>query len=139
MLLIVRSEGRSLYIGRDIVVTVASVLGERDDRVVEFVVNHPANIAVSPPGTPMTTHVEAQYLAERRPASSGAARTSCFCRRAQAVSIGRGVTVVVSGFESGGDVRLGIEAPRHMAVSRDDFTLEEHLAFQVRREQGRLG
>ena len=62
-------------------------------------------------------------------------------RRGQAIYIGRGVivTVVEIGYDDDGrpQVRLAIEAPRSLAVSRDDFTLEQHHEFQRERESGR--
>lgn len=137
MLLIVRARGRAVYIGRDLQVTVCDVTGEGDARTTELLVHHPQNIAVSRPGTTYAEHVEAQYRAERGPNTGETRRTAFECGRGGGVLIGRGVSVVVSGFENSGDVRLGIEAPRHMAVSRDDFTFEEHLGFQMRRESGR--
>ena len=48
--------------------------------------------------------------------------------------IGRGITVTILDVSDDGTVRVGIEAPRSIAVSRDDYPYESHLEFQERRE-----
>jgi sRNA-binding carbon storage regulator CsrA len=139
VLLVVRGKGRSVYVGRDVMVTVLDVRAEGEARAAEILVHHPMHIGVSAPGVSMAAHVEEQYRAERAPKGGEAMRTAFVVKRGEAVLIGRGVTVVVSGFDGSDEVRLGIEAPRHMAVSRDDFTFDEHMTFQARREAGARG
>lgn len=63
-------------------------------------------------------------------------------KKGEGVYIGRGVRItileVTKDAESGAQViRLGIEAPRHIAVSRDDFTFEQHMKFQLQRSTSR--
>lgn len=55
-------------------------------------------------------------------------------RKGEGLYIGRDVRLKVLDVQKDGMVRLGIEAPQHMAVSRDDFTLEQHMQFQLERE-----
>lgn len=131
MLIIDRAEGRSVYIGKDITVT---VLGVRDD-VAEFMVTAPATAAVSASTAGMASHVEAQLQLERMGGGPVVPRRMTL-RTGMALLIGRGVTVLLSAIERDGDARIGIEAPRHMAVSRDDFTFEEHMEFQRKRDAG---
>ena len=52
----------------------------------------------------------------------------------RSIYIGRGVTVTVLSMEDG-EVVLGIDAPQRIAVSRDDFSFDEHMKFQVEREE----
>lgn len=56
-------------------------------------------------------------------------------RRGRSIYIGRGITVTVLDIDTYGNVKLGIDAPRSIAVSRDDYTYETHLEFQDRRER----
>jgi carbon storage regulator CsrA len=62
----------------------------------------------------------------------------CITRKlGEGVFIGRGIRItVLETYSQNGSiiVKLGIEAPKNVAVSRDDFTIEQHLAAQIRRE-----
>jgi carbon storage regulator CsrA len=56
-------------------------------------------------------------------------------KEGEGLFIGRGVRVVVVEVTDTGRVRLGIEAPRNVAVSRDGaFTSRQHAEFQRARE-----
>jgi len=134
MLVLVRGVGRSIYIGRDMQVTVLEMAGEGEERIASLLFVHPRTVGLSGPGVGMAAHVEEQYRAERR--TNGDVQSTAFAmHRGDAVMMGRGVTVVLDGFEDRtGEARIGIEAPRHMAVSRDDFTFEQHMQFQFGRE-----
>jgi sRNA-binding carbon storage regulator CsrA len=109
---------------------------EVKDGEAEVMVQAPNNVAVSGPGVGMVTHVEEQYRAEERP-NDARLRLTFKMAQNDTVLIGRGVTVVLAGFEGANNARIAIEAPRHIAVSRDDFKLDEHLAFQARRDAAR--
>lgn len=50
--------------------------------------------------------------------------------------IGRGVEVTLVSLEVN-RAQIAVEAPKWMAVSRDDFTEQQHMEHQTRREQGR--
>lgn len=52
----------------------------------------------------------------------------------QAILIGRGIRMTVLEIQDGA-VRLCVEAPESVAVSRDDFTLESHLQRQIELEE----
>lgn len=53
----------------------------------------------------------------------------------QCIHVGRGISVWVLDVQSNdGIVRVGIEAPQHVAVSRNSFTLEQHNGYQDKRD-----
>lgn len=47
--------------------------------------------------------------------------------------IGRGVEVAL--VELNDEAQIAVEAPRWMAVSRDDFTMDQHMRYQNERER----
>ena len=55
----------------------------------------------------------------------------------RSIFIGRGIIVTVVEV-NGKDVRLSIEAPGNVAVTRDDFGMESHLTTQAERERKAL-
>jgi sRNA-binding carbon storage regulator CsrA len=151
MLLIGREERQGVYIGRGVRLTVTGVAPGRryargaedpDSGRAELTIEHDAAVIVSGPDVEAGEHVRLQIEAEVRGASlevagSEPARvTRLWLERRASVLIGRGVRVIVVEVQADGMVRLGFEAPKHVAVSRDDFTLEDHLRFQVKREAG---
>lgn len=159
MLLIGREERQGLYIGRGVRVTVTGVtvperlttltgvmVPPRTDGAAELTIEHPATVVVSGPEVSAGDHVRRQSEAEAVVPVPGDGVTPMISRivalwldRRASVLIGRGIRIVIVEVQSDGMVRLGIEAPGHVAVSRDDFTLEEHLHFQCRREAGARG
>jgi len=57
----------------------------------------------------------------------------------QTVYLGRSVSVTLTGVDAG-QAKLRFVAPRCVAITRDDYTLEQHLEFQRQREaEGALG
>jgi hypothetical protein len=92
--------------------------------------------AISGPNTSTLSHVERQFAEEQLPRSVEPTNASVRLLLEQTVRIGRGVWVRLAGFDDDGAARLELDAPRHLAVSRDDFSYQEHLEFQRRREQG---
>ena len=166
MLLIGREERQGLYIGRGIRVTVTgvapprnlgiglakhSILGnamqqDADLGRAELTIEHPAAVVVSGPEVGAGDHVRRQAEAEAVCAVPGdgvepsiSRIVALWLERRASVLIGRGIRIVIVEVQSDGMVRLGIEAPGHVAVSRDDFTIEEHLRFQSQRESGARG
>ena len=53
----------------------------------------------------------------------------------QSVYIGRSITLTILGITDEGEIKVSIEAPKWMAISRDQFTREEHMEHQKRREE----
>lgn len=128
MMTIFRGAGRSIYIGRDLTFTVVDVL----DASCSVVVEHPRTVAVSGASGGMASHVERQYFAERRPKGE-AERSRFLLEKGMELYIGRGVRVALVSVLSG-EACFNLAAPRYMAVTRDDFSFDEHLAFQTARE-----
>lgn len=143
MLLIGRVPGRALFIGRGARVTVLDITDAESggDRKAKIKVEALDTVAVSKPGTTVADHVAAQSSIEK--AGTGEKWVDHVFEnlgRGDMLSIGRGVKVAVLGIQRvapsarGFLVRLGIDAPKRDAISRDDFTFEEHLQFQAQRE-----
>lgn len=134
MLLLVRGAGRAVWVGRHITLT---VLDRTPEGLWHVRIDLEAKDAVSGPGVPMHEHVEAQFNIEREPATPEFKAVRFYGMRAgDTVHVGRGVRFRLMGEDDGG-ARIEVEAPRHMAVSRDDFTRAEHDAWQLEREAGR--
>lgn len=53
----------------------------------------------------------------------------------QSIYIGRQITLTILGITDDGEIKVSIEAPKWMAISRDQFTREEHLRFQDQKER----
>lgn len=66
--------------------------------------------------------------------SQGAGRLVFSRKPGQGFYIGRGIRITILDVGDDANVRVAVEAPKHVAVSRDDFTLEQHLEFQRERE-----
>lgn len=134
MLLLVRSAGRGVWVGRDITLTVL----ERSSAGLWSVrVDVNSRDAISGPGVTMTEHVQAQFDVEQQPVTAEYKAVRFYGMHAgETILVGRGVRFRLEG-EGDGGARIEVEAPRFMAVSRDDFTREEHDAFQADREAGR--
>jgi len=134
MLLLVRRAGRGIWVGRDITLTVL-------ERTLEGMWQVRLDVnswdAVSGPGVTMVEHVQAQFDLEQKASIEGRTVVRSYGLRAgDTVLVGRGVRFRLEGEDEGG-ARVEVEAPRHMAVSRDDFTRAEHDAWQACREAGR--
>lgn len=128
MLLLGRKEGEGIYVGRVARVTFSEI-GETD---VVITVEHEPIIAVSDYDVPGATHIAEQLKAESSTDTRKKVKTFTLAA-SEDVRIGRGVTVKVMEIKPD-SVTIGVDAPRHIAVSRDDFTLQEHLKYQAARE-----
>ena len=124
-----RGTGQGLYIGRDIVATVVSTNADG----IELLVEAPNGVVVTVGGESAAEHVRAQFEAENAANRPGRSARTVKVKKRESVRVGRGIALVAMG-ERGGEWVLGIEAPRHVAVSRDDFTMAEHLQFVEERE-----
>lgn len=135
MLRLSRFPGQGIYIGRGVRVTVADYYQNGATLTVEAT----AGYAVSGPETSGVDHMMRQVEAERY-ARDGQPEDLrpivVHVLSGEVCSIGRGITVSVISAEHEAEVQLGVEAPNHVAVSRDDFTLEDHMKWQERRESG---
>lgn len=128
-----RRSGQGLYIGRDIRATVTST----DATGMDLYVEAPVGMVVTAGGENAAEHVAAQFKAESERQHPGKHTVSVRVEAGQWARIGRGVALMLMGLEDREgrhEAKLGINAPRHVAVSRDDFTWEQHLAFVEKRE-----
>jgi sRNA-binding carbon storage regulator CsrA len=76
-------------------------------------------------------------VVERRDRVDGAKNLVLTFFPGQGFMIGRDVVRVrVIEVTAEGAVKIGIEAPPTTAVSRDKFTIDQHLEFQRQREEG---
>lgn len=135
MLTITRRNGQGVYIGRHAVATIVGV----DGNTIKLQVEAPTCDVVSVGGESGAEHVAAQFESERS-SRPGRRSVTLDVGAGQVVRIGRGVTVRLLALDARGprvDAKLGIEAPRHVAVSRDDFSYDDHLRFVEQREAGR--
>ena len=57
----------------------------------------------------------------------------------EAIYIGRDVRVTVSSVSRSGVVRLVVEAPKRVVISRDDFSFESHLRLQAEKDGAEAG
>lgn len=53
----------------------------------------------------------------------------------QSIYVGRSITITILAIQDNGAISVAIEAPKWMAISRDDITEDEHMAHQERRER----
>lgn len=113
-------EGRRAFIGRDIEMLV--VKSESRNRRAFVSVTAPKDLAISRDGKNWSVNMRAFHLYHE-----------------QAAFLGRAVKVHVIKVEADGFVRIAIEAPKHMAISRDDVTFEKHLEFCQQKEGGSGG
>ena len=138
MLTLERGVGRSIYIGNDATLVVVAVRRQgRDDDAsagdfCTVSVVAPETTAVTNDTTAVAEHARRQAAAERAGIDDMASHEVTLSRGGGFL-MGRGITVMLQDFSREGAV-LGISAPRHVAISRDDFSLEEHRAFQAQRD-----
>lgn len=131
MLVLNRTSGRSVWIGRSVTVTMLDKLGsERWTMMVEA----PKHFAVTGPCPRIATHIQKQYAAEKHGKDQSLISTMITLGSQESVQIGRGMKITLLSIDRD-NARLGIDAPRHLAVSRDDFSRDEHLAFQQERDE----
>lgn len=130
MLRLSRFPGSGVYIGRAVRVTVAEYFGNGATLTVEC--GEPT--AVSGPDVSGLQHALRQHQVESGQLLPAPGPTVINLHAGELVSIGRGIVVTVMSAEHDGEVQLGIDAPKHQAVSRDDFTLADHLRWQDKRD-----
>lgn len=128
MLCISRSVGRAVWIGMDVTITMLEKLGS-ERWIVR--IDKPANVYASGPTCTINQHIDQQIAADH----NGKAMTTSIITIGtnESIKIGRGIKITLLPTNHA-DARLGIDAPRHLAVSRDDFSRDEHLAFQRERD-----
>jgi sRNA-binding carbon storage regulator CsrA len=128
-----RRPGRGFYIGRSVRVTVLEVFSD----CVKLGVEASRGIVVSGPDVASEMHL-ARQVDRELDADDGVEMTSHEIEIGELICIGRGVRVLFKGCDRAEQATLMIDAPRNVAVTRDDFTREEHLAKQARVENGTL-
>jgi len=127
-----RARGKGMFIGRDVRVTVLDFT----PRTVRLAVEAPISLVVSGGEVSHEEHLERQLDRESRPAVSEKDLTTVVLLLAQPLRIGRQATLTYTGPRDSHAASIAIEAPTKVAVTRDDFTFEEHLVEQKRRERG---
>jgi sRNA-binding carbon storage regulator CsrA len=142
MLVIERSAGEGFYVGTAVRVTVVGI-GEAKrphERIVRFYVEAPQRVLVSKEEMGFEGHLSRQAARERVAGRDPNYRETTTVDRTESLSfyVGRSVRVKVMEVVGAKDghpvlVRIGIEAPQHIAISRDDFTFQEHLKYQLER------
>lgn len=132
MLLLSRKEGEGVYIGRIARVTFAEISYEHG--IASLLVEHEPCVAVSDYDVPGEVHFAKQLKAEGV-TTGPRGLYKCELSKGEDIRIGRGVTIALFDIYQDNKVSIGVDAPKHIAVSRDDFTMEEHLRYQTEREK----
>lgn len=140
-LIIGRFSGQGIYIGRDIRLTVMNLAANG----ITVHVEGPQGLVVTDCDLGLATHLE-KVGAEERTFGTGNRNLPRVGRDYlvllhTGLYIGRGVSVTLVELSvegrRGPKAQIAVGAPAWMAVSRDDFTLEEHLEYQRDRERRR--
>lgn len=128
-----RRVGRGMFIGRSIRVTVMACTKSQ----VVLGVEAPLAVVVSPHGVTMEQHLTLQIDRETRTDGKPRDLVTVVLAVDESVRIGREATITYTGQDMSDRASLSIDAPLNVAVTRDDFTFEEHMRIQERREGGR--
>lgn len=142
MLMLGRKVGRAIYVGENVTITVTHI--SRDPSrlaTVTLEVKHDTRTVVSPEGVSVPEHIQRQMDADHRePLAKPVMQKSTHTLLAGGfVRIGRGITVLFLDKMPDGGARIGVEAPRHVVISRDDFSVDEHMQRQNERSTARKG
>lgn len=127
-----RRASRSFYVGRGVQVTVLEV----SEGQVRISVEAPLRIAVSGPPAKLEEHLALQQDRESGAVVDGSDLTAFTLKKGEEVLIGRTVRIRYNGEQGRERAELFVAAPPHVAVTRDDFTREEHDKFQNKRDPG---
>jgi len=130
--------GRSVYVGRDVKVTILKIAAGSGFR--EVTIEAPVSMAVSG-GDRFTfeKHLQRTMQAESDVRCEGLEDRIHVHRigntgTSLSVFIGRSTRVVVGNVGDDGSVEVAIEAPKFRAISRDDVSFEKHLEFCAEKE-----
>lgn len=136
-LLIWRRPGKGMFIGRDIRVTVIDCTRS----TVRLGIEAPLSLVISKPGVSFEEHLALQVDRDGRRGQpqtvSERDLVTVVLALEEVVNIGREATISYVGQEMDNRASLSVDAPLTVAVTRDDFTFEEHLRIQERREGSR--
>lgn len=128
-----RRVGAGFYVGRNVRVTVTDVA----DDMARVSIEAPIGIAVSGPSVKAEDHLAMQKDREANlVAATEIDVITLTLLRSQAAQIGRGVRLEFTGCTKPLQATLEVSAPRNVAVTRDEYSREEHLTRQTLREQG---
>lgn len=128
-----RAIGRGIFIGRsEVRVTVAELLG--DDRV-RIVVEAQMRYAVSGPEVTLVQHLARQQDLDHRP-PEGQDLTEFELAMGQSIIIGRAVRIRNDGIDQNQRAVLSVHAPDNVTVTRDEYSIADHRARQLKRDPG---
>lgn len=126
-----------MFIGRDIRVTVIDCTRS----TVRLGIEAPLSLVISKPGVSFEEHLALQVDRDGRRGQpqtvSERDLVTVVLALEEVVNIGREATISYVGQEMDNRASLSVDAPLTVAVTRDDFTFEEHLRIQERREGSR--
>lgn len=135
MLMLWRREGMGAYIGRTARLTVLAVSPEQ----VSVALEAPLFVAVSGPNVTAEDHLVKVVDREREGIDGALSKvdvSNLTLRKGERAQLGRTIKLEYRGMDAPGVATIGVAAPRHVAISRDDFTREQHMEFQLKREAG---
>jgi sRNA-binding carbon storage regulator CsrA len=127
-----RRTGRGMFIGRGIRVTVMACTRS----TVRLGIEAPLALVVSNPRASFEDHLALQMDRDARQVT-GRDLVTVELAIDESVYIGREATITYTGQDMSDRASLSVDAPLNVAVTRDDFTFEEHMRIQERREGGR--
>lgn len=126
-----RRAGEGIYIGREIHlrVTRTAVNG------IGVMVTAPGCVVVTDSDFELSDHNRRQEVS----GSQGAVTSREFIMLTEGgLFIGKGVEVTLVELALDGYARIVVDAPRWMAVTRDEYAFEQHMLYQTDREAGKM-
>lgn len=125
-----RRSMKSFYLGRFVRVTVLHVTPSE----VQITVEAPLSLVVSGPKVALEDHLAAQQDRENTTRVEGSDLTAFTLDFDEVLRIGRTVSIRFGGEEGDARAALYVTAPVNVAITRDDFSREEHDALQAKRD-----
>jgi len=128
-----RRPGKGMFIGRSVRVTVVDCTRSTCRLAVEA----PLSVVVTGPDKTLEQHLATQLDRDvRKQEDDPKDLATVVLMLGESARIGREATITYVGEESGRRASLSVEAPLNVAVTRDDYTFDEHIRTQERREKG---
>jgi sRNA-binding carbon storage regulator CsrA len=129
-----RRPGRGIFFGRHGRLTVISL----EVAKVRISIEAPVSIAVSGPPRSLEEHLAIQQDRESAPTDATVQDLTPFdLEVGQKVWVGRSVVIEYVGPHGRSAAAFEFQAPENCAITRDDYSHEEHLEKQARRDASR--